>query len=165
MTSELVASRAAEAEVPGWGFGAVFLDGEDVYWMEGRPQQEGRCVVMRVTRDGEKEELTPPAFNVRTRVHEYGGAAYTVDDGTVIFSNFPRPAPLSAGARGQPVPITPRTFRYADGVVDRARRRLICIREITQPGAARKLPGRHRPGGRHPPQVLSPATTLPPRLA
>ena len=33
-------------------------------------------------------DVTPPAFNVRTRVHEYGGGAYLVAGGNVYFSNF-----------------------------------------------------------------------------
>ena len=95
LTSDLVASHAAEMVAPGLGIGEVVLDGDDVYWMEARPEEEGRCVVMRYAGDGERELVTPAPFNVRTSVHEYGGGAYTVSDGMVFFSNFVWP--LSIG--------------------------------------------------------------------
>ena len=66
----------------------IQLDGEDVYWIEGRASEGGRSVIVRRSPDGEISDVTPPGFNVRTRVHEYGGGAYTVDEGTIYFSNF-----------------------------------------------------------------------------
>ncbi len=66
----------------------IQLDGDDVYWIEGRASEGGRSVIVRRSRDGEIGDVTPPGFNVRTRVHEYGGGAYTVDEGTIYFSNF-----------------------------------------------------------------------------
>jgi len=47
-----------------------------VYWVEGRPQEGGRNVVVRRTADGRIEDVTPAEFNVRTRVHEYGGGRF-----------------------------------------------------------------------------------------
>src|SRR5215469_13244913 len=60
----------------------VRLDGDHVYWLEGRPQEQGRNVIVRAGPDGAVADITPPGFNVRTRVHEYGGAAWLVADGT-----------------------------------------------------------------------------------
>src|SRR6476659_3419450 len=68
------------------GLGQIALDGEDIYWLEGRPQEGGRNVVVRRTPDGRIADVTPMPFNVRTRVHEYGGGAYTVASGTLFFS-------------------------------------------------------------------------------
>lgn len=130
LTSELVASHAAEMVAPGMGIGEVVLDGEDVYWMEAHPEEEGRCVVVRYRGDGEKEVVTPAPFNVRTRVHEYGGGAYTVSDGTVFFSNFVDQRFHHHIPGAQPRPLTPEgPLRYADGVIDRGRGRTICVRE------------------------------------
>src|SRR6185437_6032438 len=67
---------------------AVSVDGDDVYWVEGRPAEGGRNVLVRRRADGQTEDVTPAPFNVRTRVHEYGGCAYVVSDGDVFFSNF-----------------------------------------------------------------------------
>jgi hypothetical protein len=43
---------------------------------------------MHRTPDGQVQEMTPPPFDVRSRVHECGGAAYTVADGTLYFGNL-----------------------------------------------------------------------------
>src|SRR5262249_45233923 len=64
------------------------LDGGHVYWLEGRPQEQGRYVVVRADADGQPTNITPPPDNARTRVHEYGGGSWTVRNGTVYFSNF-----------------------------------------------------------------------------
>ena len=66
----------------------IQLDGEDVYWIEGRASEGGRNVIVKRSADGDITDVTPPGFNVRSRVHEYGGGAYTVDEGTIYFSNF-----------------------------------------------------------------------------
>jgi dipeptidyl aminopeptidase/acylaminoacyl peptidase len=80
--------------------------------------------------------VTPPPFNARTRVHEYGGGAFAVADGTVCFSNFADQRLYRQDPGGQPKPITPEVgLRYADAVFDRRRGRLICVREDhTAPG-------------------------------
>lgn len=112
------------------GLGQPVLDGQDLYWLESRPTEGGRSVIVRRTLGGETEDITPPGFNVRTRVHEYGGGAYTVTDGVVYFSNF-ADQQLYQQVLGQaPVAISPpNNFRYADGEVDRHRSRFVCIRE------------------------------------
>jgi len=66
----------------------LYLDGGHVYWLEGRPQEQGRYVVVRAGADGQPTDVTPPTYNARTRVHEYGGGSWTVRNGTVYFSNF-----------------------------------------------------------------------------
>ena len=59
-------------------------DGDDVYWLEQRPTEGGRSVVVRWSPSGGVEDVTPAPFNARTRVHEYGGGAYCVAGGTVF---------------------------------------------------------------------------------
>ncbi len=110
--------------------GQVAIDGDDVYWVEGRPTEGGRCVIVRRAPDGSTADVTPPPFNARTRVHEYGGGAFTVADGAVYFSSF-GDGRLYRQSRGAgPEPITPEgQWRYADLVVDRRRGRLLCVRE------------------------------------
>lgn len=105
-------------------------DGEDIYWIEMRPTENGRYVIVRRTPDGETTEVTPPPFNARTRVHECGGAAFVVSDGTVYFSNFEDQRLYHQTSGSEPQPLTPDApLRYADAVVDAKRNRLICVRE------------------------------------
>src|SRR3954452_8079558 len=68
--------------------GSIVLDGDDIYWSEGRPSEGGRNVIVRRSADGTITDITPASFNARTRVHEYGGGAFTVKDGTIYFTNF-----------------------------------------------------------------------------
>ncbi len=81
ITSDLVASGAVRLE-------QVVLDGENIYWVEMRPAEGGRCVVVRRSPQGQTTDITPSPFNARTRVHEYGGGALAAHNGTVYFSNF-----------------------------------------------------------------------------
>jgi dipeptidyl aminopeptidase/acylaminoacyl peptidase len=110
--------------------GEVELDGADIYWAEGRPTEGGRYVVVRQTPDGSTTDVTPQGFNVRTRVHEYGGGSYTVADGVIYFSNFADQRLYRQRIGESPEPLTPEVdLRYADSVVDAKRDRLICVRE------------------------------------
>jgi len=69
--------------------GAVYqdlvVDQQDIYWVEMRPWQQGRCVLVKKSFNGAPLEVLPPHFSVRTRVHEYGGNAFTVCNQTVFF--------------------------------------------------------------------------------
>lgn len=108
----------------------VALDGQDIYWVETRPAENGRTVIVRRSPDGTVVDVTPSMFNVRTRVHEYGGGAFTVEGGTVYFSNFVDQRLYRQDPGGMPQPITPEAdSRYADGVIDRRRQRIICVCE------------------------------------
>jgi dipeptidyl aminopeptidase/acylaminoacyl peptidase len=68
-------------------FGTMVLDGDTIYWDELRPNENGRYVVVQLSPTGEKQDVTPENFSARTRVHEYGGAPYTVHEGKVYFVN------------------------------------------------------------------------------
>jgi dipeptidyl aminopeptidase/acylaminoacyl peptidase len=111
----------------------VAVDSDDIYWLERRPHEGGRSVVVRLGADGRQSELTPPGFNVRTRVHEYGGGAYILADGKIYFSNFQDQRIYGVGGstkEGPPHAITPSSdYFYADFTYDSLRRRLIGVRE------------------------------------
>ncbi len=125
ITAAVVASQ-------GIRLSSVAIDGDDIYWVEGRPQEGGRNVVVRRRPDGNLAAATPADFNVRTRVHEYGGGACLVSGGVIYASNFAdqRLYRIEASRSGEPVPITPagRWF-YADATLDERGRRLIAVRE------------------------------------
>ncbi|HMV87744.1 MAG TPA: S9 family peptidase [Blastocatellia bacterium] len=112
------------------GLGQAALEGNDVYWIESRPQERGRNVIVRRSAGGEINDVTPLPFNARTRVHEYGGGSYIVNGGEVFFSNFADQRIYHQWADRQPRPITPEAeWRYADAVYDGNFQRLICVRE------------------------------------
>ena len=66
----------------------VRLDGGRIYWLEGRPQEHGRSVVVGAGPDGSVTDIIPAGFNARTRVHEYGGGVVADRRRDCIFSNF-----------------------------------------------------------------------------
>jgi len=112
------------------GLGQPLIDGSDIYWIEMRPSEGGRSVIVKLDSGGRIVDVTPPGFNARTRVHEYGGGDYAVRDGDVYFSNFSDQQIYVQRNGGRPEPLTlVQNMRYADAVVDAQRRRLICIRE------------------------------------
>jgi dipeptidyl aminopeptidase/acylaminoacyl peptidase len=130
ITSDLIVAQSISLS-------EVRLDGDNVYWLEGRPQEQGRCAVVRTGFDPADEpvDITPMPWNVRTRVHEYGGSAWTIANRNLYFSNFAdgRLYRHAAGTR-EPQPLTPprsceRHWRFADGVVDRRRNRWIGVCE------------------------------------
>ena len=118
------------------GLSDISIDDGDIYWSEVRPTEGGRCVVVRCAPDGSIADITPPPFNARTRVHEYGGGAFAVSNGDVFFSNFNDGRLFRQDRGSQPRPLTPEAdLRYADIFVDRARGLLYCVREDhTTPG-------------------------------
>ena len=112
------------------GISSVSIDGDAIFWTESRPSEGGRYVIVRMDPDGTISDVNPAPFNARTRVHEYGGGAWIADAGTVWFSNFDDQRIYRQDSGGQPRAVTPESpLRYADAVLDRARNRLICVRE------------------------------------
>ncbi len=112
------------------GLGQIRLDGGAVYWIEQRPTEGGRNVIVRRRPDGTIDDMTPAPFNARTRVHEYGGGAYAVRDGTLYFSNFMDQRLYRQVGLAAPEPLTSEDgLRYADAIVDTRHSRLVCVRE------------------------------------
>jgi dipeptidyl aminopeptidase/acylaminoacyl peptidase len=105
-----------------------------VYWLESRPADSGRQVVVRRRADGTVEDVLPAGYSARTLVHEYGGLCFAVRGETVIFSNFSDQRLYSVAPGGSPVPITdeatPRgSVRWADFVASPDGAWLAAVRE------------------------------------
>ncbi|MCH9671095.1 MAG: S9 family peptidase [Gammaproteobacteria bacterium] len=111
-------------------------DGDDRYWLEGRASEGGRSVLARCDGGGARVDITPAPFNVRSRVHEYGGNPYVVADQTVWFVNFKDQQIYTVHGTGTPSVLTAcPTERFVDMHYDATRRRLICIGESHHDGA------------------------------
>ena len=123
ITSELIVSEIIK-------LGQIVLDGDNVYWSESRPAEGGRNVIVKWSPHGKTEDMTPRPFNVRSRVHEYGGGAYIVSDENIYFCNFTDQQLYEQGADFEARLLTSQEAgRYADIIVDRLRNRLIGVRE------------------------------------
>ncbi|ABX77786.1 S9 family peptidase [Coxiella burnetii] len=106
----------------------------DIYWLERRPEESGRQVVLRLSSGGDIHPVTPGGVNVRTRVHEYGGGDYRVHRKTIFFANDAdqRWYRCTPGENPQPLtpePSEPRGLRYADAVITPDGQWLIAVRE------------------------------------
>jgi dipeptidyl aminopeptidase/acylaminoacyl peptidase len=123
ITSDLIVSGSV-------GLSQPTLAGPDIYWVEMRPSEGGRNVIVRLDASGVATDVNPQPFNSRTRVHEYGGGDYVVSEGVTYFSNFSDQRLYQQRPDAAPSPITAvAELRYADAAVDSRRRRLICVRE------------------------------------
>jgi dipeptidyl aminopeptidase/acylaminoacyl peptidase len=129
ISAELVAAGGVALE-------EVRVAGDAVRWLEGRPLEGGRRVVCGAVpgRGSGPEDLTPEGFNVRTRVHEYGGGSWTVHGDSLFFANFDdqRLYRQDPGAPPRPItpePPTPAGHRYADFAITPDGRVLLCVRE------------------------------------
>ena len=112
------------------GLSQPLIAGADIYWLEMRPTEGGRNVIVRCDSSGVCTDVNPQPFNARTRAHEYGGGDYVVDAGNVYFSNYADQRLYRKTPGRDPQPITPvADMRYADACIDKKRQRLICVRE------------------------------------
>ena len=122
VTTDLVTSGTV-------GLSAPTLDGDTLYWLESRPSEAGRVGLWRRTGDRPAELVVPAPYNVRTGVHEYGGGAYAVRDGVVVFSDLTDNR-LHRLVAGVPVALTPNSaYRYADIRVHPDRNLVLAVRE------------------------------------
>jgi dipeptidyl aminopeptidase/acylaminoacyl peptidase len=123
ITSDLIVSGSI-------GLSQIKIDGDDTYWIEVRPMEGGRSVIVQRAQDGKIIDVTPREFNARTRVNEYGGGEYLVANGEVYFSNFSDQLLYHQSVGRAPESITSTLkMQYADGIYDQFRNRLIIVRE------------------------------------
>ena len=125
VTTDLIVAGSIGLSTP------TFHDGL-LYWVESRPQEAGRNVLVQRDGTGQQNDINPTPFNIRTRVHEYGGDAWLLHDGVAYFINFSDQqvytVALQAGA--EPKQLTHlEHLRFANGTVDARRNRIIYVVE------------------------------------
>jgi dipeptidyl aminopeptidase/acylaminoacyl peptidase len=129
ITVDLVAGEG------GVSFGYLDVSDDGIYWTESRPSEQGRVALVFRPHGGEPVDVVPKDFNVRTRVHEYGGGAWFRDGAVVFCSSFEDSRLYRIDAPGEDArPITPEpdeanALRYADGRVFADGRLIVCVRE------------------------------------
>ena len=128
---------AASVAAAGKSTMEIHLSDDHLYWLEMRPREGGRYVIMRDSLNGPAVDITPSGFNIRTRVHEYGGGSYIVHGSTIFFSNFTDQRLYRLDPDKSPRPITPQPeiptgLRYADGQVTPNGEFIICVHERHQ---------------------------------
>ena len=133
---------------------AVEDDGT-IWWTAQRPGDAGKTSLVRRRPDGSMQDVVVPPFDVRSRVHEYGGGAFFVDRGIAFFSNDADRRVYRVEPGKKPRPITPEgEARWADGSVDRRRNRAFLVRESHQSGEVINEIVSVDLGGEGPPRVV-----------
>lgn len=133
--SPLTVEAVAAAGQVQFAYAGVEIDEDTVFWLEGRPGEAGRTVLVARRGGAAPVDVTPAGFNVRTRVHEYGGGALFRHGETFFFSNFDDGRLYRQdGVDGSPRPITPApdasaALRYADGSTTPDGTTIVCVRE------------------------------------
>tara|TARA_B100000519_G_scaffold97055_1_gene84494 strand:- start:3492 stop:5390 length:1899 start_codon:yes stop_codon:yes gene_type:complete len=110
----------------------IHIDGDDLYWIEKRDDEDGRNVIIKKDNNGNIKDVIPNKFNAKTNVHEYGGGSFSVSNGIVIFSNYPDNRLYKVSeADPLPTPITKDdpNLRYANIEFDKLRNRIITVHE------------------------------------
>ncbi|KAI7754617.1 hypothetical protein M8C21_018206, partial [Ambrosia artemisiifolia] len=109
-----------------------------LFWLESRPTESGRSVLVKGGDDGyEATDVTPKEFSVRTLANEYGGGDFSIYGDTLFFSNYNDQRlykqSINSKAESPPVALTPDfggpVVAYADGVYDKRLNRYITVRE------------------------------------
>lgn len=131
ITSDLIVSNSI-------GLSSVQItNNQDIYWLESRPQEKGRNVLVKYNAHGEKIDITPATFNVRTRVHEYGGGSFLIAQEKVYFANFQDQQIYVQDLTNltqEPQALTnAENWRFAEAILDEKRHRLIAIGEYHNP--------------------------------
>ena len=121
----------------GLSFSEIRVDGDNIYWLEGRSAEAGRSVVVRRSMDGQEYDQLPAGFNARTGVHEYGGGVYAVKSGVIYFANWEDQRIYQVVENESPQALTDlpeiaRGNRYADLTINGNRDWLCCVRECHQ---------------------------------
>ncbi len=108
LTAELAAVGAVSLAWAGVAQGRL-------HWIEGRPAEKGRSVLMGLNADGLAAEVLAPDANVRSRVHEYGGTPWLAVGDQLVYSDFADQRLRVRQADGSERTLTPAGCRYADG--------------------------------------------------
>ncbi len=132
ITTELLLSGSV-------GVSEVIPDGDDCWWAESRPSENGRTALMCWC-NGKVSERSPDNANVRTAVHEYGGGSWWVDAGEAFYVDYADQRLRCIKADGtirvlSPEPDSPKALRYADFRLSADRQWLIAIVEQHLSGA------------------------------
>ncbi|MCH2350797.1 MAG: prolyl oligopeptidase family serine peptidase [Pseudomonadales bacterium] len=114
------------------GLSELKTNQQSIFWLESRPQDNGRNVPVRFLQGG-KQDLITDEFSARSRVHEYGGGAYCIGAGNIYIVNSADQNiyKINLEDRSEYTQITDSddTVRYGDLLWDPHRELIFAVRE------------------------------------
>ncbi len=123
----------------------AFAEDGALWWAERRPTEGGRTALVRRDPNGDVADGVPTGFDVRTRVHEYGGGAWLPVPGGVVAARWDDQRLYLLDGAAEPIALTPpppqpQGDRYADLVLASGGDEVWCVRErAAGPGVERDL--------------------------
>ena len=123
-------SKKTISNLQAWKDGLLFLITE--------PSEGNINVLMYSDTNSVTKRVSPKGFNIRSKIHEYGGRPFTADGDDIFYCNFNDQEIYSqsflsaSNTFSSPVAVTDShgdKVRYADLSIDRKRNRLIAVRE------------------------------------
>jgi dipeptidyl aminopeptidase/acylaminoacyl peptidase len=122
VTSEMISEGSIS-------FQELCVEGNDIYWLESRPKEQGRVALVH-QRSGKEPRDLIPSISIRTRVHEYGGGSFTVHNGLIYFIDSKDQSLYRVRPEGKPEPLTEAgNRRFADFAVAPNEKFLFCVCE------------------------------------
>ncbi|MBM31498.1 MAG: peptidase [Chloroflexi bacterium] len=114
----------------------IIIDNNIIYWIESRPKENGRNVIVMKQNDNPPQDILPKHFNARNSVHEYGGGVYSVKNGIIYFTNWDDQR-IYKIQNNEIKPITPKSqtnksIRFSDLNISPDEKYLVCIMETHQ---------------------------------
>ena len=122
LSSDLITSESVSLDL-------VHIYDGTLYWLERRPTESGRSVIVSFCNNKTKDEMPPP-FNARSRVHEYGGGVFCVCEPGIFFVNDADQDIYRVQNDKHPHRITDTdNIRFADLCFDSRHHRIVCVCE------------------------------------
>ena len=111
----------------------ILIDKNIIYWIESRPKENGRNVIVMKENNDSPKDILPKEFNARNSVHEYGGGVYSVKNGIIYFTNWDDQR-IYKIQDNKIKPITPvskpnKSIRFADLNISPDEKNLVCVME------------------------------------
>ena len=105
------------------------LHSSGTYWIERRPNEKGRCVIVKHSDGVNTDQISAP-YSARSRVHEYGGGVYCITSNGIFFVNDTDQNIYFCPTGKVPVAITNNVdCCYADLQFDKQHQRIICVQQ------------------------------------
>jgi len=108
------------------------LHSSGTYWLERRPAEQGRCVIVQHN-NGINTDLFDSPYSARSRCNEYGGGVYCIGNNGLYFVNDSDQNIYFCSSSSSPIAITNDDCSYADLQFDEQFQRIICVQQDNNP--------------------------------
>ena len=102
---------------------------QGIYFVQSNANNEDKKGVYRIELDGSATKIASSDFDIRSRVHEYGGAPFAAIGNSLFATKYSDQILYRIAPNQAPFPLTPNGTRHSGCISNPKASRLICIRE------------------------------------